>query len=374
MNKKGGYKRLAILFSIISVILAVSLVFAIFVIVKLHRNNLFSKSILIDNNYFLDNNPYDDATNDELTEEERYVDAEEYIQFVVWQNGEAQIVSYRVAGELKAQIDKVLDLVTAKYPHVSEEVWHENFIKSRVYSIYDLYGLTDEAGEQIEDYLIANFDIDIDIPDLNADAICLDVPYVSQEGILPNGCESVSATMLLNYWGIKMDPEDFVDNYLRSEPTFIKWGCRYGPNPKYAYAGDPRSEDSGFGCFAPVIEEALRKCVGEEYAVKNTTGLTLNTLKNEYVARGIPVAVWVTVNMEEVDKVLQWQAEDKSETYLYPSNEHCMVFLGYDSENYIFADPYESKGIVSYPIKDCVLAYNSLGMQSLAIVKSESGR
>ena len=78
--------------------------------------------------------------------------------------------------------------------------------------------------------------------------------------------------------------------------------------------------------------------------------------------------MWVTVGMEEVDRILQWQSNDGTETYLYPANEHCMVFVGYDSNNYIFADPYESNGIVAYPIEDCVLSFNMLGSQSAVII------
>lgn len=199
----------------------------------------------------------------------------------------------------------------------------------------------------------------------------IDVPYISQEGILPNGCESVSAVMLLRHLGFDITPEDFVDNYLDCKPVTIKFGCRYGPNPKYYYAGDPRSEKWGCGCFSPVIVRALEKYLPKDYEAVNTTGMSLEALKKKYIDNEIPVAVWVTVGMEEVDSILQWQSENKSETFLYPENEHCMVFVGYDKDNYIFADPYNSNGIVSYPIKDCEAAHSMLGFQSLAVVKSK---
>ena len=51
--------------------------------------------------------------------------------------------------------------------------------------------------------------------------ICIDVPYISQEGRLPNGCESVSATILLQYCGFDIEPETFVDEYLDCEPVTI---------------------------------------------------------------------------------------------------------------------------------------------------------
>ena len=201
----------------------------------------------------------------------------------------------------------------------------------------------------------------------NNAATQLNVPYVSQEGILPNGCEAVSATMLLRYIGFDTDPCDFVDGYLETENVRRSFGALYGPDPKLVYAGDPRSVRDGIGCFAPVIARALNSYLPSGFTARNTTGTTLSALKQNYVSQGIPVAVWVTIGMEDVKSMVQWRSFDGRETFLYPTNEHCMVFIGYDTENYIFADPYESRGIVSYPIEKCVLAFNSLGMQSVVI-------
>lgn len=130
----------------------------------------------------------------------------------------------------------------------------------------------------------------------------LSVPYISQEGSFPNGCESVSATMLLRYYGFDITPDEFIDSYLPCEPVRISWG---------------------------------------------------------------------TVGMKEIDRIIQWQSDDRTESFLYPANEHCMVFSGYDGENYWFSDPYDSNGTVAYPISDSVMAYNQLGTQAVVIMKSD---
>ena len=49
-----------------------------------------------------------------------------------------------------------------------------------------------------------------------------------------------------------------------------------------------------------------------------------------------------------------------------------MVLIGYTDDTYIFADPYNSNGIVEYSESETVLAFNSLGMQSVVIVDSSS--
>ena len=75
--------------------------------------------------------------------------------------------------------------------------------------------------------------------------------------------------------------------------------------------------------------------------------------------------------MEDIDRIIQWQSYDKTESFLYPANEHCMVFAGYDSENYYFYDPYKSNGLTKYSFDKSVLAYNSLGMQAVIILKKQ---
>ena len=200
----------------------------------------------------------------------------------------------------------------------------------------------------------------------------LSVPYISQEGSFPNGCESVSATMLLRYYGFDITPDKFIDSYLPCEPVRLSWGTRYGPNPKLVYAGDPRSDSDGYGCFAPVIVKAMNSYLSDKgYYAKSVTGTSLSTLASTYIDSGNPVLVWGTIGMKEIDRIIQWQSDDRTESFLYPANEHCMVFSVYDGENYWFSDPYDSNGTVAYPISDSVMAYNQLGAQAIVIMRSD---
>ncbi len=197
----------------------------------------------------------------------------------------------------------------------------------------------------------------------------IDVPHISQVGILPNGCETVSAVMLLAYSGYNVYPVDFADKYLEKGEVYIKWGCRYGPDPKVAYAGDPKSEKGGWGCFAPVIAKALNKYLDGEMFAKNLSGSSLEQLVQQYIVNDIPVAIWVTQGIEEIDKLYQWQSYDKSETFLYPVREHCVVLTGFDEEYYYFNDPLsETDETVKYEksaVSDC---FNSMGRQAVAII------
>lgn len=379
MKKKHGKSFfLAWIFGAITLILAIMLVFSTLVIIKLQRSNMFSRSILLENNYFMDQLMYDlsnntpDSDGDGGSQNIIYTDlyADEYIrEYLTYdENGNLSVVAEPVDPDITKKVQLIVDAVKIEAPVYLNSITLSNLIINKLYEIYESSGMTPEADREAEEYL-TQFGIVIELESIgDATKVIIDVPYFSQEGTLPNGCESVSAAMLLAHRGFDITPEDFVDGYLECGKTYMRFGCRVGPNPKEVYAGDPRSEKNGFGCFAPVIVKALNKYLTDGYYAKNTTGLSLETLKRRYIDNGIPVAVWVTVNMEEVDRILQWQSEDGEETYLYPANEHCMVFVGYDEDEYIFADPYDSNGTVSYPIDDCVLAFNMLGSQSVVIL------
>ncbi len=199
-------------------------------------------------------------------------------------------------------------------------------------------------------------------------AVLLDVPYISQEKFLPNGCEAVSASMVLNYWGIRMKPLDFVNDYLACETLDTEYpgGLIIGPDPYEMYAGDPTNEDDGLGCYSPVIAEALGYVVGGELGVYDTTGTELASLTG-YIDEGIPVIVWATIDMERVTDYYEVLYYDRYGSYYYPENEHCLVLVGYSENSYFFADPYESRGIVSYPKSDCEAAFADLGKQSVVV-------
>ena len=92
-------------------------------------------------------------------------------------------------------------------------------------------------------------------PDHKA-AGCIDVPYRSQDD-LPTGCELVSTSMLLNYYGFEIEPIDLIDGgYVLSE-GFKKDGDKiYGGDPNLVFIGDPRSK-SGYGCYSGAIYDGL---------------------------------------------------------------------------------------------------------------------
>mgnify|MGYP000226004218 CR=1 FL=1 len=89
--------------------------------------------------------------------------------------------------------------------------------------------------------------------------VCIDVPYIDQSKLYPTGCESVSTVMLLRFLGIDITVDEFNRKIFGKESLLKKRdGQVYGPDPHRYFCGSPYDDES-FGCYAPVIREALEK-------------------------------------------------------------------------------------------------------------------
>lgn len=198
----------------------------------------------------------------------------------------------------------------------------------------------------------------------------IDAPYINQREKYPNGCEAVSTVMALNYLGIGVSPEVFIDEYL--EKGDIPKPGETGPDPDRVYCGDPYL-DSGWGCNASCIVNALSKFIeASEYTVTVSYGKGLSDLCCDYIDRDIPVIVWVTVDMQDSsdeENIHRWTTEEGREVS-YNRKQHCMLLCGYDKDNYYFNDPLTEK-LKAYPKTDTEKAYSILGMQSIVIMNNE---
>jgi len=195
----------------------------------------------------------------------------------------------------------------------------------------------------------------------------ISVPYISQSGGYPTGCEIVSASMLLQHYEYDVSVDEFIDNYLERSSLEEINGNLYGPDPNEAFAGDPRSVYS-YGCYAPVIVSSLNKILGEEHWVKNTTGSEFNELIENYIDKEIPVLVWTSINLIPTSVGTEWYVRESGERIQWISNEHCMVLVGYDKDKYYFNDPYEDNGVVGYDKELVEERFRELGNQSIVIL------
>lgn len=197
-----------------------------------------------------------------------------------------------------------------------------------------------------------------------------EVPFILQNPDYPNGCESVSAVMLLQSYGIDMTVKEFVDDYLSKDVIFSKDGDRFGPNPRDTYAGDPRSATGGFGIFEPGIRSAIAKALYEKaeddtdyhvYGSETKAPLSLQA------SEGLPIVIWATQNYEPVKEMFSWRSYDSHDTYTYPKNSHTIVVVGMDEEYYYVNDPLLDSGNWKIEKKKLEDSFDSMGRQVVRI-------
>lgn len=182
-------------------------------------------------------------------------------------------------------------------------------------------------------------------------------PHIYQMDKYPNGCESVTTVMALNFAGVDITPDEFIDDYLpMSERPF---------DPNKTYGGNPR-DGSGFGCYAPVIMEALGKLLpGTSLSAEQLKKESLDNICRKYINNDIPVILWATQRMDKPFYGASWEFEGRQITWIRP--EHCLLLVGYDEENYIFSDPMSTESITYYSKEDVDTAYKALSFQAIVI-------
>lgn len=203
----------------------------------------------------------------------------------------------------------------------------------------------------------------------------IDVPFYSQEEY-PTGCELVSTSMLLAYYGIDITADEIVkEGYIKTRDVYLdKRGDPYGPDPDMYFIGDPL-EDNGYGCYSGAIISALEDILPkDEYEIVDLKGRNVDDICREYINNDIPVLFWGSLNMEHTyyDKVNHWYIDEgkrKGEEFKWYSNEHCLVLVGHDENCYYFNDPSADKPATRFGRSLVELRYIEMGSQAVAIVK-----
>lgn len=197
---------------------------------------------------------------------------------------------------------------------------------------------------------------------------------LSQDGI-PTGCESVSTVCVLQYWGIDITPDTFIQNYLPCESFLVKGETIYGPDPNESFAGDPYTSGS-LGCFSNVIIKALDAMKADGYAgirdfqFLNIRDQSLASLADTYVTRGIPVIVWATMNMQPSYDGMEYYLKDGS-LFTWTAREHCMVLCGFSDSSFYLMDPMADGEIVAYDKDVSETRFDELEQQVVVLVKKK---
>lgn len=198
--------------------------------------------------------------------------------------------------------------------------------------------------------------------------IMLYVKNIQQLPELPMGCEAVSGSIALQWYGFKVDKFTLLEYQpMMEQPTKDGvWG-----DPNKVFVGNPRTHK--WGCYSPVIKKAIedyfKANMINDYEVVSLNGSKFTDLYQE-IDDGNPIILWVTTRMQNLEKGDTWKLEDGS-SFTWTLHEHCVCLIGYDTENdtVIISDPYDSNGTVEYPRKTVEKVYKQLNNMALVIHK-----
>ena len=193
------------------------------------------------------------------------------------------------------------------------------------------------------------------------------VTYLSQEGY-PTGCESASAVMLLQHYGYAVTIAQFIDQSLDRGELYTENGVLYGPHPSQAFIGSPYYS-SGYGCYAPVIVNAMNRILQNGDLAYDLTGTSLSGLCTNYLEKGQPVLIWATINMVQSTPGTKWVIPETGELFTWKRSEHCLVLVGYDAQYYYMNDPYQNNGLKAYDRSLVEARYATMGYQAVAILQ-----
>lgn len=160
------------------------------------------------------------------------------------------------------------------------------------------------------------------------------VPVINQYPDYPTGCESVALTILLNYYGVAVTPDNIISYLPKVDAPYSKDGKLYGGNPELEFVGNPYSLNS-FGVYEKPLAEVANKF---KPGIKIATGTDFDEII-KIVGSGQPVIVWTSMNLATPYISKSWIYEPTGETIYWKANEHAVVVIGYTSDKVIISDP-----------------------------------
>lgn len=184
-------------------------------------------------------------------------------------------------------------------------------------------------------------------------------PLINQYPKYQTGCESVSLTMLLNYYGVNVTVEEIIANLKKGSLPYYEDGILYGGNPELEFVGNPYSKNS-YGVYQiPIAEVANIYKSG----INVRSNFEFNEVLN-IVKMGTPVMVWTSMGLSLPYISNSWIYKPTMETIYWKANEHAVVVVGVEGNNVVIADPIGGK-LKRYSITLFNDRYNYYGKKAL---------
>ena len=188
----------------------------------------------------------------------------------------------------------------------------------------------------------------------------LDVPLENQMPDLPNGCEVTSLSMLMNYYGIKVNKNELAENIQHVD--FFTDGGKYRGNPNQGFVGHMSIANAGWCVYNGPLYNDARKYTTH---IENITGSDFLSLL-KLVSNGHPVLIITTTTFNRVNDMQTWDT-NTGKVNVTPSSHACVI-TGYSKPKKVVYvnDPY---GYKNQPVnwKNLQASYNQQGRQALYI-------
>ncbi len=271
-------------------------------------------------------------------------------------------------------VDKMTgNLVTSAYSYPSGEVKIEGLIEGKEYIVKAAIKDDSETFIPIKEektYIHESKDDTFLVETyIERSKNRIDIPTVMQYPELPNGCEIVALTAVLNYYGMDVSKTTMADNYLPKTPFSTQDGKKVGPNPHIAYAGNPRELNGGWYVFAaPIVEAANNAIINNkiDLSAENVSGSTREELLS-YIDQDIPIVIWVTLDLSPPIIRGGWYMEGTNEFHPSFTNLHAVVLNGWEKGKVHIMNPLEGQLIVSEDI--FFDSYEALGSHAIIVKK-----
>lgn len=188
----------------------------------------------------------------------------------------------------------------------------------------------------------------------------LDVPLENQMPNLPNGCEVTSLSMLMNYYGIKVNKNELAENIQHVD--FFTDGGKYRGNPNQGFVGHMSIANAGWCVYNGPLYNVARKYTTH---IKNITGSDFLSLL-KLVSNGHPVLIITTTTFNRVNDMQTWDT-NTGKVNVTPSSHACVI-TGYSKPKKVVYvnNPY---GYKNQPVnwKNLQASYNQQRRQALYI-------
>lgn len=187
----------------------------------------------------------------------------------------------------------------------------------------------------------------------------LNVPLFNQFPDLPNGCEVTSLAMLLNYYQIKVTPNELAEKIVH-QPLATADGKR--GNPNLGFVGSMSQQNGGWCVYNQPLYHLARQYTKR---AENASGRDFIQIMH-LVSDGHPVMIITTLSFTKVSDMQTWDT-DEGEVHVTPSSHACVI-TGYNKDKGVIYvnDPYgaKNKAVSWRGLQD---SYNQQGKQAIYV-------